>query len=301
MSWQDRAYNQEGSSIFAAPRGRGGGGWQPPAWRGWSMAMVLLVANVAIFLLDSVLAGSARADALAPYHYFTFSMHDAIWRLQIWRWVTYSFIHVGFWHLFFNMLVLYFFGPWMEQYWGSLRFLVFYLLCAVGGAALMALLSMSPLLVDVTSQTRLAGASGSIFGILVGVAWCYPHRRVMLLIPPVPMPAYVLALIFLGIAVLSLLAGSRNAGGEAAHLGGALVGFVLVWRPGLLAWTRWLDPPALREHVSKSRARSAEARRQREEAEMDRILDKIRDKGLASLTAAEKKTLARASQQRQGR
>jgi hypothetical protein len=124
-----------------------------------------------------------------------------------------------------------------------------------------------------------------------------PDMRVMLLFPPIPMSMRTLAMLFLGIAALSLLVGARNAGGEAAHLGGAIMGFVLVRRPGLLT----LTSPGRQTGPSWSQRRTArrlerQARRDAvEQAEVDRILEKVHNQGIHSLSEQEKRVLKRAT------
>ena len=113
MGWQDRHYQQ------------GGGGGLGDRLSGASVVTWLLGINGVVFLLDSVLGGSTRGNALAPSYWGHFSVDKAITGLQIWRGITYQFLHGNFFHLFFNMLALYFFGPLMERWWGSKRFLAF--------------------------------------------------------------------------------------------------------------------------------------------------------------------------------
>lgn len=213
MSWLDRDYNRcdEGSTCG-------------PSFKGMSVVMWLIVINAVVFLWDGVFVGSARGSGLAFETHAYFNVEKAIHQLQLWRWVTYQFVHAGFYHIFFNMLVLFFFGPMIERWWGSRRFLAFYLLCGICGAFVTTLLGSMPGLIFFTPKTVLVGASGSIFGILVACAVLYPHQRVMLIFPPIPMSMRTLALGLLAISVLSVVAGSVNAGGEAAHLGGANTG-----------------------------------------------------------------------------
>lgn len=285
MSWQDRPYYRQGPSNPFMSR-----------LSGSSMVAWLLGINAGIFLLNNVLLGSSRGDGFSPARWGYFSVEKGIFGLQIWRWITYQFLHAGFGHVLFNMIGLYFFGPLMERWWGSRRFLAFYLLCGVGGAALFSLFTFVPDVIGVTSRSRMVGASGALFGILVGCAVLYPHQQVMLLIPPIPMKMRTMAMVFLGLALLSLMAGAQNAGGEAAHLGGALLGWILIRNPG------WLDfaNTEISEKIQHRRATHQRDNRAKEEAEIDRILDKVRDKGLASLTNKEKKTLQRATDRQRG-
>ncbi|NJL31790.1 MAG: rhomboid family intramembrane serine protease, partial [Phycisphaerales bacterium] len=101
----------------------------------------------------------------------------------------------------------------------------------------------------------LIGASGSIYGILLAAALVAPDMKVMLLFPPIPMKLRTMASVFLGIATLQVLVGSANAGGEAAHLGGALLGFLLIKQPWLLGWAESsARQRSLREQYASSSA-----------------------------------------------
>lgn len=294
MSWRDRDYAREEEY-------RGGGGFGVRA-RGMSMTMWLIVINLAITVLDTILGGSTRGSVLAPGYYGEFNIEKAVHGLQLWRWFTYQFVHAGFMHLIFNMIGLYFFGPMMERWWGSRRFLAFYLLCGVSGAFLFTALAYIPGVLAVSNASYLVGASGSVFGILIGCAVLFPHQRVMLLIPPIPMSMRTLALVILGIAGLGLIAGSMNAAGDAAHLGGAALGFFLVKNPRLLGfadglggmWTNW---QVQQKRRSAQRSRESEIAEQRD---VDAVLDKVRREGLQSLTAREKRILQRATDRQQG-
>jgi len=281
MSWQDRPYNRYEEEARSSS-----------GFSSMSVVKWLIVINAVVFLWDGVFIGSARggAIAIAPHAYF--SVEKAIHYLQLWRWVTYQFVHVNLMHVFFNMLVLFFFGPMMERWWGSQRFLAFYLLCGISGAFVTTLFGAIPGLIFFTPHTELYGASGSIFGILVACAMLYPHQRVMLIFPPIPMSMRTLAMGLLAMSVLSVMAGSENAGGEAAHLGGALLGFYLVKHPSLLNLAERITRPARR---GKGRWRSKQQPPQREGVAVDRILTKVKNRGLHSLTRGEKKTLQRAT------
>ncbi len=283
MAWQDRHYNQSGFG------GSFGGRLQ-----GASVVVWLLGINGVVFLLGMMLSGSSRGSWLTPHAWGHFSVGKGVFGLQVWRFITYQFLHGDFFHLLFNMFGLYFFGPLMEGWWGSRRFLAFYLLCGVGAAGLYVLLAFVPGLLDVSAGTGLVGASGCIFGVLVGCAVLYPHQQVMLMFPPIPMTLRTMAMVFLGLAMLSLLAGSANAGGEAAHLGGAALGWLLIKNP---RWLNFADHAAgdWKDQLSQRVAQKKKLARSQENAEVDRILDKVRDQGLASLTKREQKILKRAT------
>jgi membrane associated rhomboid family serine protease len=309
MAWHERDYYRE-------PAGGGGfGGGGGSFGRGFgggklSITMWLLIINVVVFLLDAVLAGGSRTPWwLVPSNLGAYNVATGLESFQIWRFVTYQFLHGGFFHILFNMIVLYFFGPLMEQWWGSRRYLAFYLICGVSGAVLYTLmvLAVPNIIFDIAAlkqmgmtpaQVPIVGASGAIFGLLIGAAVLFPHQRVMLLIPPIPMSLRTLAIGLLVIAALSVLVGTQNAGGEAAHLGGAALGYLFVRHPN---WLDWADSLRFKAKAPTGRlkqklAQAQQAQKQREDKEVDRILGKVRNQGLQSLTRQERKTLNRATE-----
>lgn len=287
MGWQDRDYHREDSYGGA------------PAWGSTPVTWALIIINSVVFVLDSILDGAMRGSSLAPWLWGRFTIDLGVYHGQIWRWFTFQFIHSGFMHVFFNMLGLYFFGRQIEQHWRGARFLVFYLLCGISGAAVFTgLFFLMPAAFGWGPESPIVGASGGVFGVLIACAMLFPRQRVMLMFPPIPMSMRTMALVFLGISLLSLMVGSQNAGGEAAHLGGAALGAALTRWPGALGFTDAISGGfwgrVRQKRGARRRASQAEELR-REEAEVDRILAKVREHGLHSLTRGEKKTLQRAT------
>jgi membrane associated rhomboid family serine protease len=149
---------------------------------------------------------------------------------QSWQLLTYGFMHdpSGFGHLFFNGIALYQFGGRLEEVWGGRRYLTFFLVCIIGaGICQLAFMAWMP---ETAGPT--IGASGGVYGLLMAYAMLFPRERVMLLVPPIPMSARTLVIVF---GALSLLMGvTGTAGGIAhfAHLGGMLFGWLLIryWR-----------------------------------------------------------------------
>lgn len=158
---------------------------------------------------------------------------------EFWRLFSYQFLHGGLLHLGMNMLALYVFGPLIEKWWGPKRFLAFYLLCGACGAWLMAMFGFFPKVLD-ANEAWMVGASGSIFGVLVAVAMLYPKLEFQLMLPPIWVTARTLALVFLALSGVSMFVG-YNLGGNAAHIGGALFGYMLIKRPWSLDF---VDPKA---------------------------------------------------------
>lgn len=232
-----------------------------------------------------------------------FRIETALWQGRVWEFLTFQVLHGSVLHLLFNSVGLYFFGPWMERWWGAARFLVFYLCCGASGAAFYTLLWWVGMFPGEGAGTGLIGASAGIYGILMGVALIAPGLRVALLFPPVELSMRQLALLILGLAVVSVVTGwGGNAGGEAGHLGGAILGWLLVRRPGLLSWVGGGDRgvEVLRPRVFGGGGGAKLAPRTRVDlgggGEVDRILDKISQHGFQSLTDEERAVLQAAAE-----
>jgi membrane associated rhomboid family serine protease len=193
----------------------------------------LLFANVAIYLLQML-----TGDLLI--------FHFALWPLgpaqmigvdhgvpvfagfEVWQVVTYGFLHGGFTHIAFNMLALWMFGGAIEQLFGARPFALYYFACVIG-AALTQLVVMHffpggffPTL----------GASGGIFGLLLAYGMMYPYARIMLLFPPIPMPAWLFVTGYGAIELFLGVTGTQAGVAHFAHLGGMAIGFALIqyWR-----------------------------------------------------------------------
>jgi membrane associated rhomboid family serine protease len=147
---------------------------------------------------------------------------------QPWQLVSYAFLHGGYMHLFFNMFALYMFGPEVERLMGSRRFFTYYIVCVIGAAV--AQLAVLRLVGNPPVPT--VGASGGIFGLLLAFGLAFPRRKLMLLFPPIPMPAWLFVTLY-GLLELYLgVSGHDSSVAHFAHLGGMVVGFALIlyWR-----------------------------------------------------------------------
>tara|TARA_B100000497_G_scaffold128090_1_gene173234 strand:- start:3187 stop:3831 length:645 start_codon:yes stop_codon:yes gene_type:complete len=136
---------------------------------------------------------------------------------------THMFMHGGEMHLLFNMMALFFIGPTVENYLGSRKFLLFYLVSGIG-AMIMHLL--------IGGNAPVVGASGAIYGVLAGFAFLFPNTQLMLLFPPIPIKAKYLVTILIAIDLFSGISGTRTGIAHFAHLGGALFGILMLlyWR-----------------------------------------------------------------------
>lgn len=185
----------------------------------------LIGANVAVFLLQG-LAGRELALWFALWPPQMVTLEGTLFRP--WQLLTYGFLHGSWMHLFFNMFALFMFGSDIERLFGSRRYLVYYLACVVGAALMHLLVAQSAGL----PPAPVVGASGGVFGLLLAFGMAYPRRQLMLLFPPIPMPAWLFVTLY-GVMELYLGVSSTNTGvAHFAHLGGMATGFVIIryWR-----------------------------------------------------------------------
>jgi len=144
-----------------------------------------------------------------------------------WQLLSYALLHGGLLHLAFNMYGLWMFGSELERLWGPRRLLQYYVASVlVGGLVQLAVATDAPM------PYPTVGASGGLFGLLLGYAMMFPHRTIMLLFPPVPMPAWLFAVLF-GLLELTMgVTGAASGIAHFAHLGGMLGGWLMLryWR-----------------------------------------------------------------------
>ena len=252
-----------------------------------------------------------------------FSTERGFFKIEFWRLIGFQFLHASLGHIFFNMLGLYFFGPMVERYLGSKRYLAFYLLCGIFGALMYVALNLGgyaghelfswskiPGLLFDDISTPLIGASAGVYGVLMAGAFLAPNATVLLFFI-LPMRLKTLAYAIVIIAFVTVVFGGQNAGGEAGHLGGAIAGFYFIRHPhhlhGFFDFLGRIDPTshhyrtkglAARGRAAAKGAQAAFGRTGADRVEIDRILDKIHTKGIHSLTAKEKRILREASDDR---
>jgi membrane associated rhomboid family serine protease len=253
----------------------------------------LLIINLTIYFLDLLLGHPLR-------NFGAFAIQSAVFGGRIWEFLTFQFLHGSVGHVLFNCVGIFFFGPWLERWWGAQKFLIYYLLCGVGGAVFFTLLVFLGLLPGDGMQTPLVGASAGIYGILIGVAVLAPNLRVALFFPPIELSMRQLAIALLVISAGSiLLKFGGNEGGEAGHLGGAIIGFLLMRYPQLLGGEPGVEiirPKIFTSQPPKLRPRSEIEKTQ--DTAVDAILDKISSQGFQSLTQQERDFLQRVADQK---
>lgn len=324
MGYAERRYSYRfGEGGFGQAGGSGSGlfGFTLTPW-----VKRLLIANGAIWLLTAV-------GLLQPrwtYDAFGFTPGDLLF--QPWTPLTYMFVHGGFWHLFMNMVVLFFFGPPLEQAWGQRAFIKYYLASGLGAVLLSTLLI--PVLPEI-GASPVVGASGAVYGVMLAFAVRWPEA-----------PVYIWGVFpirakwFVGILGLmtfwSTFFGGSGGVAHWAHLGGLATGFLyLRWgdraeRAVRALWKKL--PRGVRKPFGRRRSESgpeisvqdggaissgggdrsagtsrpdvAGGRRAPgdEDDDLDRvneILDKIREQGIESLTAEEREFLDEVSRRYQ--
>ena len=214
----------------------------------------LVVVNVVIFVLDFFVIARPMAyltdgntvfaaDLLQTWtnvrqlsppqpllaFYGSFSYFTVLGQSQLWRLVTYQFCHANIEHIVVNLLGLLLAGPIVEERLGRLKFVLFYLICGAAGPVahlLLTLLGIMPFGIF----TPLVGASASIYGTLVAAAMIAPNALIELLFPPIDVKLKTLAIALVGLSLVAVLWTWQNAGGHAAHLGGAVAGYLMMRR-----------------------------------------------------------------------
>ena len=253
----------------------------------------LLITNIALFFVGEL--AFPRNIAVPGFGYpvnflekwFSVFPYSLASKLQLWRLVTYQFLHGGIGHVLFNMLGLYFLGPTLERHWQSKKFLTFYLGCGAAGGLFYTLLTVFKFL----SPGPMVGASGAILGMLAACAILFPHFVVFILFFPVPIRVAAIGLTIM--YFFYVVSRGPNAGGHAAHLAGMATGAAYVFSRS------WRDQFTSRIRANRRKKQMTVQRDVR--VELDRILEKVRDSGLQSLTSREKKILKEATRAEQMR
>ena len=182
----------------------------------------LIVANIAVFFLQSIAPGILVPFALWPLATGGLGAGAAF---MPWQLVTYAFLHGSLLHLAFNM-----FAGAIERVFGTRRYVIFYFTSVVSAAITQLIVAM---LAGAIYPT--IGASGGVFGLLLAYGMYFPHNRIMLLFPPIPLPARVFVVVYAVLELFLGVTGSQEGVAHFAHLGGMIGGYLLLrfWRTGL--------------------------------------------------------------------
>lgn len=187
----------------------------------------LIVSNVAVFLLQSIAPGIVVPFALWPLATGSYNIGASF---APWQLVTYAFLHGSLLHLAFNMFALYMFGGAIERVFGTRRYITFYFASVISAAITQLIVATFA-----TNVYPTIGASGGVFGLLLAYGMYFPNNRIMLLIPPIPLPARVFVVLYAVLELFLGVTGSQEGVAHFAHLGGMIGGYALLrfWRTGL--------------------------------------------------------------------
>jgi membrane associated rhomboid family serine protease len=229
----------------------------------------LILANVIAFFLEFIFAPHfIQIFALTP--------RDVVQKFYFWQLVTYMFLHGGFFHLFFNLLMTCFLGNTLESVWGSQKFMKYYLTCGLGGAAFFMIFNFNSIVV---------GASAAVFGLYIAYGILFPNNYVYIyFLFPIRAKYFVTF-----IALFQLAYGISGPSGIAyfAHIGGMAAG-LLFFRREIMNTRFWRRTSRWWGSYQQTRREEWE---EQETAKIDSILDKIANKGYSNLSSTEKRIL----------
>jgi membrane associated rhomboid family serine protease len=189
----------------------------------------LILVNVVVFLAQFVLGGWLLVNfALWPFSLAGEYGLRGFGQFEAWQLLTYSFLHGSVMHLLLNMLALFMFGGEIERVWGERRYLTYYVACVIGAAA--AQLAVTSFQAGPPYPT--VGASGGVFGLLLAFGMMFPRRMIILIFPPIPLPAWLFVTIYGAIELVLGVTGTQAGVAHFAHLGGMAAGFLMIqyWR-----------------------------------------------------------------------
>ncbi len=182
------------------------------------MTVHLIIINVLMYL-------ATKFNGQYMYENFSLFYPTTPW-FKVWQPLSYMFMHGGFWHIFFNMYSLFIFGKAVEQIIGRQRFTILYFAAGLAAAAAqLGVQALDPALQGVPT----VGASGCVYGIIIAFAMIFPEARLTLIFPPVTLSAKWMAIVFIGIELFTGITGTQAGVAHFAHLGGALIGWLLIW------------------------------------------------------------------------
>lgn len=181
----------------------------------------IIIINVIVFI-----AGAIFSDQLT----WVLSLHDVTSdRFRPYQLFTYMFVHGGFFHIFFNMLLLSFMAPILEEFWGQKRFLLFYMIAGIGAGVFHILMA---LFFDVGHFDVMLGASGAVYGVMTAFGIIFPNMELRLLFLPFAFKAKYLVMVLGSIAIYSGFTARADGVAHLTHLGGIVIAIILLqfWR-----------------------------------------------------------------------
>jgi membrane associated rhomboid family serine protease len=233
----------------------------------------LIIANVLVFFVQMTGAAPGIINALVLQPHYVVA--------QPWTLVTYMFLHGGLGHIFFNMLGLWMFGSRVEERLGSQRFLSLYFIAGLSGALLSLVLA---------PNAAVIGASAGVFGVMLAFARFWPDVRILVWF--IPMEARMAVILFAMLELFSGFGGSRSGVANFAHLGGfAGAWLYLIYlerRAGAKRFRSHTVVPVQKDQLTNWKRVDTTKIHEVNRDEVNRILDKISAKGIASLTPQEK-------------
>lgn len=292
---------------------------------------VILIINVVFYILTYWITPMFALDGHSDWFMNFNALHPIGYSgFAIYQYITYMFMHGGWWHLFFNMWSLMIFGNAVEQQVGTRRFYFYYIMCGIGSALVNQLCTF----LGIINPAQLVGASGAIYGVMAAAAYFFPNAKLFII--PIPFPIKLKYLVGF-YTVVEMYLGITSIDGVAhfAHLGGILVGILIlfIWKTQGKKQARngngWYSSSTGDSHYDKEEGvwdkmkksfggkrtpkmrvmnvREVNAddheynrKKAQDNEEVDRILDKIRRNGYQNLTEAEKATLFNASKRMRG-
>lgn len=302
MGLQDRDYSREHSFD----KGTWGGGGGPASWLGGnarSITVTLIIINVIVFFADLVFSGNGDGNNTRSVMSDWFAVRgDTLVKPWTWyRFLTYGFVHAieDIRHVAFNMLGLFIFGRAVENRMERAEYLRFYLAAIVIGGVVASVKAVIPALLsgDAIVAFPTVGASGAVMAITILFAFYYPDATILFMLI-FPMKAWVLAVLFVVMNLFGMIGGGGPVAYE-VHLAGAAWAAAYHLRRWNLRFLNASGLAGIGEFLTRRkpalRLHDPEKKLARQEAEVDRILDKIQASGIDSLTSAERKTLERHS------
>ncbi|MBT3278378.1 MAG: rhomboid family intramembrane serine protease [Phycisphaerales bacterium] len=285
MGIHDRDYFRPESTYHAGratfrPR-RAGGGFVV-AMRQSPVVFALVFANIAMYIAQMLTIENEQFNVTAWLILVPSLWHEA------WRFIGFQFLHGNFNHLLFNMLAVFMFGRYLEAKWGGRRFLIVYLACGIFAGVVQVCTEMV-----MNMNVPVLGASGGVSAILGAVAVLFPQIKVIMFPIFIPISIRIVVVIFFVISLFSFQGDDGTA--HAAHLGGLVAGlaYTILW------------PRLMRKRIQKTHAKSQScwedklAEQVAFQQEIDRVLQKIQNRGIVSLTQSEKNLLAEATRRQQ--